>query len=240
MNEVPPGWGSDDLTEYFDVARSNAYASYVNRQKLFGLIVEANSLFRVIDMNNHPLIYPALMLLKAHSAFMTAAELAMSTRASEAYAISRTVIENGLYAIYFLKHPDKIKIWTDRHQNLDSRKMVRQTFTYNAIRDEFIKADPVWGGRAGMLYEDSIDWGAHPNANALHGNLEVVEYQDDVNFNISYLSKNPVLNAAIAEHVLRTGILLINIQRTVFQTRFTAEAMSRMEKLNNILSWDRV
>ena len=77
MDLPPPGWGDDELTRFFDLARRNGYASYLKRRGLFDQLVAVDSIFRAVSMDNDPLIYPALMLLKAHSAFLTACELSL-------------------------------------------------------------------------------------------------------------------------------------------------------------------
>lgn len=232
--DAPIDWGRDSLTDFFDCARRNGYASFIKRRNLFKALLEVDAIFRAVNMNDHPLVYPALMLLKGHSAFLTATELALTTRASESYAICRSVLESALYAFFMRSNPALIKVWASRHESPEARAAVRKKFQWIDILKTFKSKNQQWGERIETLYDESIDWGAHPNERSVHGSLDVSEQEDAVNFNIVYLSANQELLSACTLHVVRVGVALLNVQKAVFPDRFTAELVQRADaiKLN--------
>jgi hypothetical protein len=240
VKEQPKDWGKDALTDFFDAARANCFASFHHRPGYHKALVEVDSIYKALDMNHHPFVYPALMVMRGHNAYLTACELAMSTRATESYAVSRTIIENGLYGVYFFRHAESVKVWAARHTSDKARKQVRNTFSYSTLIKTYESINPIWAQRSSMIYEDSIDWGAHPNERSIHGSLKTEELPGEISYQLYSLSAHPELTSAALEHTLRSGIALLRIQQDIFKARVTPEIRKRTDTLESGLSWARV
>ncbi len=53
MTSVPPGWGTDNITAYFDLARKNTFASFANAGVRFKKIAQVEAAFNLVRENLH-------------------------------------------------------------------------------------------------------------------------------------------------------------------------------------------
>ena len=130
------------------------------------------------------------------------------------------------------KNPSLIKVWAARHESPEALKEVKQKFQITELLRTFKAVHADWGKRIDLLYNASIDWGAHPNERSVHGSLKIHEQDDAVNFDITYLSNNAELIETCTLHTLRTGAALLQILKAVFSDRFTPELSVKLEALN--------
>ena len=76
-NEPPPGWGTDELSRFWDAARCNQFGTFVNKP-IYRKLVAIDNLFVKVSkvwLNPEDEI-AAMLLLRCHSAFRVAAGLA--------------------------------------------------------------------------------------------------------------------------------------------------------------------
>src|SRR5258705_2470220 len=135
---VPPGgWGADEITAFIDNARLNSFATYANLRPEYGKVAEIDVLFRKLAdyLLNTKDWFAAFFLLRAHSAFLAGAHLAMSGQAAETYASLRLCLENGLYGFYLSRNPGSRETWLRRHDSEQAKKTVRGEFTIRNLFD---------------------------------------------------------------------------------------------------------
>src|SRR3972149_11921583 len=112
----PAGWGGDEVTAFIDNARLNSFATYANLRPEYGAVAEIDVVFRKLVGNllNTRDWFAAFFLLRAHSAFLAGAHLAMSGQAAETHAPLRLCLENALYGLYLARNPGSRGNWLRR------------------------------------------------------------------------------------------------------------------------------
>ena len=105
----PPEWGTDELTKFLDVARSNSYATFHNLRDEYRRLAEIDGAFRkaVDGLFNTKDWFAAFFLLRAHSSFLGGVRLSISGQVPEGYACLRLALENALYGFYLYKNPER-------------------------------------------------------------------------------------------------------------------------------------
>jgi hypothetical protein len=75
----PNGWGADDLTKFIDMARLNAYATFDNLKDEYAKLSDIDAALRKLidNLTNTKDWFAAFFLLRAHSALLSAVQLAM-------------------------------------------------------------------------------------------------------------------------------------------------------------------
>lgn len=222
LPEPPRGWAADAITEFIDNAHLNSFATFANLRPEYAKVSEVDGVFRrLIDsLINTADWFAAFFLLRAHSAFLTASHLAMSGQAAETYASLRLCLENGLYGLYLSRNPASRETWLRRHDDETAKRRVRAEFTMRNLFDTLRVADANEARVAEELYERCIDYGAHPNERALTQSLRTETGPDVVNFQIIYLTADPLVFRVCLRSAAQVGVSVLGIFRLVFRERF--------------------
>src|SRR5262249_1498771 len=116
---TPPGWGDDELTKFLQAARDNQNATFFGKRETTGKLIAIDAEFVKVSKGwlNPPSEILAMLFLRCHAAFRTAAGLAMSGQAVEAFVQCRAMLENAAYAAHINRNPALAKVWLDRHQS---------------------------------------------------------------------------------------------------------------------------
>src|SRR4029450_1157084 len=151
----PGGWGGDEITVFIDTARLNSFATYANFHPEYGKVAEMDVLFRKLVgyLLNTKDWFAAFFLLRAHSAFLAGAHLAMSGQAAETYASLRLCLENGLYGLYLSRNPGSRETWLRRHDSEEAKQRVRGEFTIRNLFNTLLGLDSNEAAVANQLYE---------------------------------------------------------------------------------------
>ncbi|RQP98879.1 hypothetical protein [Burkholderia stagnalis] len=223
---VPPDWGADELTGFFQLAARNAYASFVQPatrpyferlRAIDGTFMAAIGVMRADpDHLGEP-----LMLVNAHAAFRAAAELALQTRTCEAYVLMRSCLEYALYAVHFHRHPESFEVWARRGEGEPQRKAVRRAFRPHEMLDGVVALHNAIGARAKHLYEFSIDMGAHPNETGIFGRLRLEQRPDgERELQTRYLHPGDVAIRATLKAAAQVGVCTLECFWLIYRERF--------------------
>lgn len=228
LPEPPRGWAADPITEFIDNTRLNSFATFANLRAEYAKLAEIDRVFRrLIDtLINTEDWFAAFFLLRAHSAFLAGSHLAMSGQAAETYASLRLCLENGLYGLYLSRNPASRETWLRRHDDEAAKRRVRTEFTIRNLFDTLRASDANEARIAEELYERGIDYGAHPNERALTQGLRTEAGPDTVNFQIIYLSADPLVLRVCVRSAAQVGASVLGIFRVVFRERFDLTDLS--------------
>ena len=69
--DPPPGWGHDPVSQLLDVARSNAFATFMNRYAETRLIIDVDTVLRTLANNIRSGVHPSVRAIP--KAFATSA-----------------------------------------------------------------------------------------------------------------------------------------------------------------------
>jgi len=101
MPSIPPGWGQDGLSSFWEAGRNNQFGTFVRKRPIFGNLVGIDNAFTAVSKAwLNPDAIAALLFLRCHAAFKTASGLAAAGQAAEAYVMHRSMLEYAAYALH--------------------------------------------------------------------------------------------------------------------------------------------
>ena len=85
----PPGWCEDKLSQFFDLARQNKFASFYKLKSEYRILLEIDSIFYdlIDNLINLPKWYTGLFITRAHSSYRVGVELAMGGQPAESFMV---------------------------------------------------------------------------------------------------------------------------------------------------------
>jgi hypothetical protein len=234
---IPPGWGKDKVTEYYEIMRKNCFATFHNQKTLFNRIVGINDAFNKInEYMKKPKLDEGLALiffLKAQASYLTASQLASGGQVSETFMVLRGALESALYGFYIFKNPKQISIWLKRHENQESMQKVKDTFKISNLLNVLKQTNQNLYKQTQTLYNQSIDYGAHPNEKYLSSVLHVIELEQSTQYNIDYLVGDPKLIAFCIKNTAQTGIVCLKMLQLIVPDKFKLSLLDvKLDKLS--------
>lgn len=218
----PASWGKDVLTDFLQTAEDNSIARFANRPEDFALLTEVDEIFRLIidNLDNTPEWFEAFFLLRSHSAYLATVRLAASGQATESYATSRQCLEFALYGFYLFRHKNLQEVWLSRTESDAARDKVRWIFKSKDMFAQLNTDDPKHGKAAKELYERTIDFGAHPNEQALTTTMKVVHEDKKRIMQAVYMHSDDNQTQVALKTAAQVGVTSICIFRNVFKHRY--------------------
>lgn len=118
MNAKPPGWSSDELTAFIEAAHRNQYATFFQKRAAVRMLVAIDAEFAKATKSwvNPASEISAMLFVRCHGAFRSAAGLAMAGQAPETYVQCRAMLEYAAYAVHFeVMAPGRVASGFERH-----------------------------------------------------------------------------------------------------------------------------
>lgn len=222
LNDAPPDWGKDYLSEFIEMARNNTFASFSNLRPQYNILKNINDFYKYIIDNliNTPEWFSSFFLLKAHSAYLGSVRFALSGQCAETYLVLRGCLESAIYGVYLSRNKASQQIWLNRHNNEESFKRVKDEFKIVKLFKLLESIDPKIYKTTKILYDRTIDYGAHPNELAITSLLKKEENEKSIQFNLNYLSGNtPALHLSM-KTTAQVGLCSLSIFQNVYSERF--------------------
>jgi hypothetical protein len=221
-NCVPPGWGVDDLSKFWETARSNQFGTFVNKRRIYDRLVAIDRAFVEVSKKwtNPQSELAAMLFLRCHSAFRAATGHAAAGQAVKSYIMSRAELEFAAYALHIYRNSDLGMVWLNRHQDEASMQAARNAFSHRKIQATITAANRHAGARFEELYQRTIDFGGHPNERSVTGNISMLEEPERrVMLAIFLHGDGPALNMALKTSA-QCGICSLEILQGVFNALF--------------------
>jgi hypothetical protein len=217
----PPKWASDELTKFFDAARNNAFATFANRSDEVRRLIDIEAAIRKLALNlDHSKDwFAALFVLRAHSAWLAAAQLALSAQTFETAVMLRASLESALYGFRIARNPHLREIWLRRGEGRNERSQVKKEFSFRHLIDGLASEDQRESTAAEALYEQCIDFGAHPNEAGYMGNQKMEEDNGQIRFEVAYQNASPLALGLALRTTARIGVCILGIFRLIFRER---------------------
>ena len=222
----PPGWTNDSLTAFMDHAQKLRFEIFV-RKKMSRRIIGIDRCFQTVaehltDIDDHKLV-PGLMFIRSHAAYRAACEHAMAGQVAETFPMIRACLEYAGYGLHVDRNHGFAETFLRRADNQAAKQAVRQRFGIKRIRQTIENANQDVGKVFHLLYERSIDLGAHPNELSLLGSLELGV---PGSVRSKYLhADGPALDLALKSSA-QTGVCALDVLREVFKQRFALLGVS--------------
>lgn len=220
--QPPADWGNDEISQFIDAARSNEYATFANCQGEIRRLIDLDTWFRkAIDGLNHSHDWFAgLFLMRAHSNFLAACRMTWSGQIPECYAMLRSCLENALYGLYLARNPNSRETWLRRHESDAHRKKVKNEFQMRTMLKLAKSINAKEGSVAELLYDRTIDYGAHPNEHALMQVLQLNESAEHVELKMNFLDGGSVQHGLALKTTAQVGVCSLTLFRSVYKERF--------------------
>jgi hypothetical protein len=220
-DNVPPGWGQDELTKAWDHARANQLGTFTNKRGAYNRIASIDHAFATIfqGWTNPDSVLSALLFIRSHSAFRAAAGLAAAGQAVESYSVDRAVLEFAGYALHIFRTPSTGTIWLNRHEDKLSTQAARQAFSHGNVSASVTAANLDMGQRFETLYQQTIDFGAHPNLLSVAGHMDIVEGSDVRVMDSVYLHADGLALDMALKTTARCGVCALELMQHVYNAR---------------------
>jgi hypothetical protein len=219
---VPQGWGPDGLSKFWDAARSNQFGTFVNKRPIYDRLVAIDGAFVEVSKRwtNPQSELAAMLFLRCHSAFRTAAGHAAAGQAVESYVVDRAMLEFAAYALHIFRNPSLGLVWLNRHQDEASMKAAKQAFVHREVKATVASVNQHAAKRFEELYQRTIDFGGHPNERSVTGNMSMVEESDRrVMLAILLHGDGPALDMAL-KTTAQCGVCSLEILQGAFHALF--------------------
>ena len=118
----------------------------------------------------------------------------MSGQISEAQALNRAAIEQAWYALHIAKDPGqwpRAEIWLRRNESEAAEKACKTEFTVANVRQTHESLDADTAKHLAYLYNQTINFGAHPNQMGVLSSIRHVEDAEKIVFNVGILAPHP-------------------------------------------------
>jgi hypothetical protein len=221
-NAKPPGWGSDELTAFIEAAHSNQYATFFKKRAAMHMLVAIDAEFAKVTKGwvNPSSEILAMLFVRCHGAFRTAAGLAMAGQAAETYVQCRAMLEYGAYAVHIHRDPPLGMVWLDRHQSAKQMAAQKTAFSHARVATSVTAANRHAGKRFEDLYQRTIDFGGHPNERSVTGNMKMVEETDRrVMLAVLQHGDGPELDMAL-KSVAQCGMVSLEMLQAIYNAKF--------------------
>lgn len=229
QQERPPpfGWSDDQLTEYLNECRGNQFATYANKEMVRALIRNDLWFRRVLKevVNPRP-FFPMSFMLRAHSAYLAACGCIMAGQTYEANAILRSCLEIAAYGFYIGADDERAALWLSRHDSDAMKIKVRSEFSQGNIRRHIRSADQKLADIYDSLYEDLIDFGAHPNERGFSASTTITEGDGAQRFSTIYLQGDGEALDLSLKWALEVGLWVLHIFERVYPAKFALLGVS--------------
>jgi hypothetical protein len=219
---APPGWASDTLSEFIELAHRNRFATFANKKAGYRRLARIDLAFVQAgkDWLNPKGLVPPFLLFRSHAAFRGACEHALAGQVAELFPQVRASIEYAAYALHIHKNPGLEEVWLRRHDDEKSLKTVKSQFHGDKVSETIVKANRAIGSVFKQLYQRAIDFGAHPNERSVTSNASIKQHVGRKELQQIYLHGDGLQ----LDHALKTtaqaGVCALEIFNEVFGPRF--------------------
>ncbi|MER8641405.1 hypothetical protein [Mesorhizobium sp. M1252] len=117
-------------------------------------------------------------------------------------------------------------VWMSRHDSVADRRSVRNEFTATKILAHLESAAPKIASVFSHLYENAIDFGAHPNERGFSMSTSVEHAQDRVHLNTIYLHADSLSFDLGIKTAARVGLCALMISRLIYPLRSSSFSAS--------------
>jgi len=229
MEQKPPTWGSDPLSTFFADAEFNTRVTALRFAPIYKLLQNTHELFRRFEEaiekdGREELLVPRFLMVRAHASVLAGLRLAMSGQTTEAFPVLRSAVELAWYALHIAKDPSppqRLTIWLNRNESDADKARCKSEFTIRNVRRTHEGLDADTAGTMLQLYEQLIDFGAHPNQIGVMAAMTKSESGKQVNFSVGILSPQPPATAFALRTAVGVAIGALKAFQFIFPERFT-------------------
>jgi hypothetical protein len=181
---VPADWGRSELTRFFTLAEEQALATFaampqwIQALELIDrcLTENAPTYFHEIDP---PRRTASKLFVRVFGTYRAACRLALSGQLYETTVLSRSILETAMYAWVCGDSAEHAAAWEKRSSGGDDLQRAKDLFKWGDLRRRLESVDADTARSIQNLYEEAIEYGAHPNVDGVALSSEVKDLGSD-------------------------------------------------------------
>jgi hypothetical protein len=222
---LPPGWGNDQISQYLTNVQQNRLAAFVRLQPIWDHLARIDQQFEKATGNLHGLsgarsAFAAQFLIRSRSSFLAGVQTCTGGQLAETYMLLRGCLESSLYGFHVIQKKDALEIWLRRDEDATAKRRMRSNFAFGSLLTTLESLDPETGPVARRLYEQTIDYGAHPNPYSLLTQTTRTEQEDSVGHSLTWVAGDCIAMRLCLKTTAEVGLCALHIFRHAFSTRF--------------------
>jgi len=172
------------------------------------------------NLNQHPEFVARFFLIRTHSSFRGAVRLCLSGQVAEAYMVLRGCLESALYGLYMAGDTRRQETWLRRHEDATSLARVKNEYSIRNLKLHLQSIDPRTHDITQRLYDQTIDYGGHPNERVISTQITTEAIGSRDQFTAEYFLCGEVSHRLCLKCAAQIGICCIDILFTVFRDRW--------------------
>ncbi len=231
----PPAWEKDPLSEFLADAEYNTRVTALNLPPMYDLLRRVEGIFRragdsIENDSREDLLVPGFLMVRTHSSFLAGTRLAMSGQGLESCPVLRAAVEQAWYALHIAKDPNppsRVETWLNRNMGAAEKRRCKSEFMLRSVWRTHEEIDPDAARTLHEIYENLIDFGAHPNQSGVMAAAKVAEFDEKTVYDIRILHAEPLAIAWALKNALGVAIGALNVFRTIFPDRFAPLGIDR-------------
>ncbi len=215
--KVPPGWGDDPLSHFQWTGMQNELSTFVHApswQELLSAIAGdllKCSAYAIANVPKSDEPSPQLLFMTAHNHFLASARLVSSGQCLSAYPTGRAAVESALYGWYLAGDSSACQRWHDKPADRSKLKAWSNEFKFSNLTSVLSRISTGAADWAKYLHQTAIDFGAHPNKEALYSNLLIEKHEGRVLLQMAFLHKWQASSIGATKFVIETGMFVIGL-----------------------------
>lgn len=219
----PVKWGQDNLSGFLEASHRNRIATFANKAEQFQRLEAIDRCFVDVSTGwlNPGLAVERLLFLRTLGAFRGAVAAAMAGACADAYVMIRSCLEAAGYVAHISTASDLAEIWLRRHDDDDAKKIAKRRFQVSEVRASIAAKDVHTAERFDRLYNEAIDFGAHPNERTLTGNMTMEHVAEGIRLEHVLLQGDGVPLDHALRSAAQAGLCSVDILRIPFGARFS-------------------
>ena len=192
----PPEWGTDSLSSFLRDAARNERVTAGNFPRVFDLLRSVNTAFirirETFEQDSAATrVVPRFLIVRAQSSILASIRAISSGQSSEGTTLLRSAIEQTWYALHLAKDTGvdaaRLQIWFHRNDGDYAKARCKHEFSVANVRNTHQTLDPATSSELHVLYEELIDYGAHPNQLGMLTGASQRKHAKGINFLVGTL-----------------------------------------------------
>jgi len=217
-----PGWGQDFLGHIIHAADHNTRAAFANRRPQWSHLSEVLDLLQKAsdNLNNTSKWFVVPFLIRSQSCYVAAVRLGTGGQLPEAHAILRTCLENALYGFYLASDGERQRLWLDRNTSDAAKKKMVKEFKLGEMMKALKAVDCDTHRVVKLLYDRTIDYGAHPNPQSILPQSRQEEVGTRTEFGQTWMTGDCLAMRLCLKTAAAVGLAALHVFANVWRERF--------------------
>lgn len=172
---------ADTLPNYLRATIDNLNHHIEQPPRVMGMIKEMDRIFQE-EIFAHDYETTAMSMLLAINSYMMLSNAVLQALSGHAVAVlpvARTALESACYAYLTSDDDEMCTIWFERGKSNTATDKCRKRFSIKATAAKLEHISPEMAEYIQLLYESTIEYGAHPNKKAIFHHLQDKGMIDD-------------------------------------------------------------